>query len=420
MLVGGDGRPSGVPRHILHLVRALQGQMNLTVISDQDQGGYTDLSQTSAQHVVIKGLTNKLSLRHHWVGQRNLLKTLGSSKADVIWIHARLQVLLLRILLTLHLWRPECPVIFTHHGLPYGRGYHPLVHRICKALEQGLVACSPPQNLVFLNHRMAGTMARDTQAIQLARHRVHILPNCSDTRPLSRQRNPQVRTLVMTGRTGRQKDYDVAARLLSHLPEDFRLNLCGPGTQMPAFQNHIAGLVPADVFSRITFSGPLPDIRVPLAQADAYLLTSRYEGTPIGALEAFEAGLPIILRNFDGAQDLVSKHPCSLMFDANDLAGEAQMIIRLIERFHRNEDTFRAAIQDVWRETWSPEIFARNAQMLVRSVLKQPMDQVAKQGCVHDDQALRPDHRKIPDAPFPIPRPSYTSAAPSAENGSPQ
>lgn len=415
--MGGDGRPSGVPRHILHLASALQENAILTVISDKDEGGFTALKTMNVRHKVINGLTNRLSLRHHWRGVCGLLHTLTNEPADLIWIHARLQVLVCRLFLAFRIWKPRCPVVFTHHGLPYGRGYHPLVDRLCKTLEKLLVATCPPQDLVFLNHRMAGWMARDARASRLARHRVHVLPNCSNLQPLKRKKEKDIKRLIMTGRTGRQKDYAVAVRLLAELPAQFRLTLCGPGTEDTKFQSGIAKLVSQDVFDRITFTGPLPDVRQPISTADAYLLTSRYEGTPIGALEAFEAGLPIILRDFDGASDLVSKHPCGLLMGSDDLAREAKRITTLLDQFERDAEVLRSAIKEVWRANWAPAIFERNARALVRSVLSSPTGRVAAPDYIRDAPKPPPGlHRNEADR-APTPPPYYTTAAPSAENG---
>lgn len=417
LLVGGDGRPSGVPRHILHLASALQEDTDLTVISDKDEGGFTALKKMNVRHRIIYGLTNRLSPRCHWHGISTLLHALRNEPADLIWVHARLLVLVTRLLLAFRIWKPKCPVLFTHHGLPYGRGYHPLVHRICKALEMVLVATCPPQDLVFLNHRMAGWMARDTQANRLARHCVHILPNCSDLQPLAPKKDRQVKRLIMTGRAGRQKDYDVAARLMAELPAHFHLTLCGPGTETAKFQSAIAAVVSQDVFHRITFAGPMSDVRQPISTADAYLLTSRYEGTPIGALEAFEAGLPIILRDFDGATDLVSKHPCGLLMVSDDLAREAKRIIALLDFFDRDATALRTKIQAVWRANWAPDIFQRNARALIHSVLTTASGPLAALNCTHDVPKLRLGHHKSGAGPFPKPPPYYTTAEPSGESG---
>ena len=405
-----------MPRHILHLVNALQGEADLTVITDDDQGGYNPLASMQARHVIVRGLTNRPSPRHLWRGIHGLLRTFDTAPADLIWVHARLPILLLRLLLALRLWRPTCPVAFTHHGLPYGPGYTPAVHWTCKQLERILIATCPPQHLIFLNHRMAGWMARDTRGTWMARHHVHVLPNCSDLRPFPPQKaKPQgKRTLVMTGRAGRQKDYAYAARLLAALPERYQLLLCGPGTEDPAFQHQITAPLPEPAAQRISFTGPLPDARLPLLGADAYLLTSRYEGTPIGALEAFEAGLPIILRNFEGATDLTALHPCALLIGEAGMANDAAAIEALIDRFEANTDRLRAEIQAIWRRRWSPRLFQRNARILLRAMTARARPAAVSPDCAHDAPVPHPDHRRSAAFPAPTPPPSGTGVSPSA------
>lgn len=416
VLVGGDGRPTGVPRHILHLADALRDDVDITVISDVDKGGYSDLRRLGVPHVEIRGLALRFSIPRLCWGLFQLLRQLRRAQADLIWIHPRFQVLVCRLMLALRIWRPGCKVIFTHHGLPYGRGYPPHIHVMFKSLERLLVMTCPPHDIVFLTPRMALGMARDVHATGLARHRVHVLPNCSDLRPLPRNTKRDARLLVMTGRTGRQKDYDIALRLFAEFPEHYRLLLCGPGTEDAGFQARAARLVPATALQRITFAGPLPDARLPLSMADAYLLTSRYEGTPIGTLEAFEAGLPVILRDFDGATDLISKHPCALMIGTRNLAKEADRINALIDFFERDKQALHTEIKEVWRTNWSPQIFRRNAQALVHNVLHRTSGPAARTGYGHGVPARHQDRRRNAAARVPEPPPYCTAAAPSVES----
>lgn len=346
-----------------------------------------------------------------------LLHHLRSHQSDLIWVHSRLQVILCRVFLVLRLWRPACPVVFTYHGLPFVPGKHPVMNVVSKALERILLALCPTHHLVFLTRRMANSMSHDVPPKHLAQHQTHVLENCSDLGPLPRQQNAKGKMLIMTGRTGRQKDFGFAVRLLAHLPEKYRLTLCGPGTEHPRFHRKIAKHVAPDVFARITFAGPLTDIRPMLACADGYLLTSRYEGTPIGALEAFEAGLPIILRDFVGAQDLTTVHPCSLLISGLDMNADASRITTLFAEFDRDPERTQADIKEIWQRTWSPQIFAANARRLVASILNQPDVWGKAPNSLHDAPAPRPDPYKNKAARIPAPQPYRTGDVPSAENG---
>ena len=415
LLVGGDGRLSGVPRHILHLTKALRRQAQITVVSDRDQGGYTPLAKMQVRHIEIAGLRNSFSPWLLFQGLRDLLRLCASEAPELIWVHARLPALLMRIARALRIWRPDCHVMFTYHGLPFGPGHHPVAGALSRLIEGLLLHMIPPVHLVFLNHRMAHLMAGRMPQGVLARHRIHILENCSDLRPHTRKALPDVRTLVMTGRTGRQKDYEYAARLFAHLPENFRLLMCGPGTESISFQRGIAGILPSDTLGRVSFAGPLSDVRDVLQQADAYLLTSRYEGVPIGALEAFEAGLPIILRNFDGAADLVAKHPCGLLIGQVDQAEDAHRIDQMLDQFYAREHEFSEKITKAWSDIWSPGVFNQNACNLIAAVLN--ASKLFAPDCDHGDPAPHPDHHRNTADPVPIQQPWCTDALPSAGNG---
>jgi glycosyltransferase involved in cell wall biosynthesis len=114
------------------------------------------------------------------------------------------------------------------------------------------------------------------------------------------------------------------------------------------------------------------DVRPYLANADAYLLTSRYEGLPIGALEAFEAGLPMILANFEGASELAIAHPLAHILTSAKDANNAEETVALINYFHADKARLRAEIQATWQQNWSPEIFAQRHKAFVKSVLTPP------------------------------------------------
>ena len=161
--------------------------------------------------------------------------------------------------------------------------------------------------------------------------------------------------------------------------------------------------------ARIHLVGPLSDVRPLLQCADGYLLTSTYEGTPIGALEAFEAGLPIILNNFDGAEALTSVHPCSLLIGKQSLKGTARRIEDLLSRFERDDLSLAAQTRAVWAARWSPAIFERNVRAVVSVLL-------TSKGSVRDAPTPRPDHRNNEADPPLAPQPHRTIASPSAEN----
>lgn len=366
LLVGGDGHPSGVPRHIWHLCSVLINQAHLTVASDVSHGGYDGLEDVGVRHVTVPGLKSSLSPLRALRGLTGLRSLLRRHAAEVIWLHARLPVVFGRLLLALRLWRPApgTRIVITYHGLPFGPGHRPGLASLSKGVEKLLLRACPALDLVFLTRSQADRMGT-AMGRAMARHRVHVLPNSSNLGPVPPAPQEPGRHLVMTGRCGWQKNYPLALRLFAHLPGDFTLTLCGAGTETQAFQQEAARILPGEALARVRFAGPLRDVRPVLAAADGYLLCSRYEGLPIGALEAFEAGLPLILSRFDGAEELAATHPLALTLGFEDLQADAVRMAELIERYGADRTAQAAQIRTAWAAHWSREAFAENTRALL-------------------------------------------------------
>ena len=368
LLVGGDGYPSGVPRHICDLAQALQGIAKVSVLSEPDRGGYTPLRDVGARHVTRPGLASRMRPRALSSGRAGLLSVLQAEHYDLVWFHARLPVLLGRHLLASGAWQPsETQVAISYHGLPLGPGHRPLTGMTSRQVERYLLQRCPPLELVCLNAVQARTLAQAVGA-HISRHRMHLLGNTSRLGPLPETvPHGAGRHLVMTGRAGWQKNYDRALRLMRHLPDDIYLTLCGRGTDTPAFARRITQLA-GPVAQRVKVAGPVTDVRPFLASADGYLLTSRYEGMPIGALEASEAGLPLILAPFAGAEELLAEHPLGLCLpDAPKAAAAA--IDALLHRYREARETLGPTIHAHWAARYAPEAFDRAARALVEGWL---------------------------------------------------
>ncbi|MBO9468064.1 glycosyltransferase family 4 protein [Tropicibacter sp. R15_0] len=374
LLVGGDGHPSGVPRHICDLARALQGQARITVASEADAGGYHELAQYGARHVALHGLASRLNPAAVRAGKRALLSLLQQESPDIVWLHARLPVLLGRQLLASGDWcpRPGTRIALTYHGLPFGPGHRRSTALVSKRIERSLLSQCPPLDLVFLSAEQQQIMTRALGG-SLQPHRAHVLGNASCLGPLPApdRRDIPGRHLVMTGRCGFQKNYEAALRLMRHLPDDITLSLCGFGTDRPAFREQVSKLA-GTAAPRIRCLGPLPDIRPLMAAADGYMLLSRYEGMPIGALEACEAGLPLILADFNGSADLLEGLPIGLRLTQKKPEAQARRIDGVLTRYLSDRDGLSSSIRAHWAKRWSSDAFDAQARTLVAGWLEGP------------------------------------------------
>lgn len=99
------------------------------------------------------------------------------------------------------------------------------------------------------------------------------------------------RRFVAVGRLTRQKGFDRLLQLLARLPGDTHLTLLGEGNERKRL---VAMAHTLGVEERVQFAGFCANPWPLLAGADAFLLSSRWEGMPNAALEALACGTPVI------------------------------------------------------------------------------------------------------------------------------
>ena len=368
-LLGGDGGPSGVPRHIGQLACALGDMAELVVISDADRGGYGFARGPGITHVEIPGLASSLRPGRVSRAGQALGRALTRHAPDIVWAHARLTVPLARLLARRV---PGAALIVTYHGVPFGPGHRAAAAALSRQAERAFLRLMPPHHLVFLT-------PRDRDAFPpglLARHPHRVIPNCSDLGGFSPPEGPApaMKTVVMTTRDNRQKNLDAAARIFSALPADYRLVLAGMGTAHPGLRARFAHVMGAEALARVEFAGPVADVRPLLAAADCYLLSSRYEGLSIGMLEAFEYGLPVVTSDVGGARMVAAHHPFARVVDLaapGGIAAAAAHVAEVTEAWRADRAGHAARIHAAWATAFTRARWQTRVQALVRDVLDQ-------------------------------------------------
>lgn len=374
LLIGGEGGPSGVPTYLRQMAAALSGMdLRLTVVSDIDRGGYGWVRESGLGHAEIAGLRSGLNPAARAGTARALGALIEETRPDLVWPHARMAVQLTRLLALRMTGFP--PLAVTYHGLPFGAGHRPGTAALALRAERAFLRRLPPHDLVFLSE---GARARFAAALgpgRMAGHRAHVLENCSDLGPLPRSAAPgrPERVMAMTGRAGWQKDLGTAARVMAALGPDWRLILCGAGTQSWAVRQRFArAMGRAAAEARVDFRGPVADVRPVLAAADCYLLSSRYEGMPIGALEAFEAGLPLVLADIPGTEEIRAAHPRAVTLPRARPEAAAPAIEAAVTRYLSDPAGEGAAIRAAWGARFAPARWQAGMRALVTKMLERP------------------------------------------------
>lgn len=142
--------------------------------------------------------------------------------------------------------------------------------------------------------------------------RLHVVPNAwsSTTHPLERDLARQELgcdadefALGWVGRLSHEKGADVMIDAMGELRDlPVRLTMIGDGRDRKALE---ARAVARNVADRIRWTGVLPNAARLFPAFDAWIMSSRTEGTPIVLFEAMAAGVPIVATRVGGVPDVV-------------------------------------------------------------------------------------------------------------------
>jgi glycosyltransferase involved in cell wall biosynthesis len=110
-------------------------------------------------------------------------------------------------------------------------------------------------------------------------------------------------------------------------------------------------------------------MRPVLQQADIFLMTSRYEGMPIAALEAFEAGLPLATSDIAGMAEIMATHPMAVFLDPAAPQASADRIVALLADWRSDPLANSRRIASAWETRFSFPNWRRNLLGLVAKIL---------------------------------------------------
>jgi glycosyltransferase involved in cell wall biosynthesis len=218
----------------------------------------------------------------------------------------------------------------------------PLVKRL---MQRGI----PPDRLEFLPNGFApGTMlSRDE-----ARRRLG----------LSNDRF----TVGWVGRLSHEKGADVALRALARITDpSVALSVIGSGAEEPALRMLASSL---GITDRVAWHGRVQSAEQYFRAFDAFLLSSRTEGTPMVLLEAMAARIPAVVARVGGVPDVVSEAEAWLV-RAEDAEAFAVAIMAARSAPHHARDRSIAAYER-WRRAFSLEPWLARHEDIYRRVAR--------------------------------------------------
>lgn len=177
-------------------------------------------------------------------------------------------------------------------------------------------------------------------------------------------RAPSGRFVVLgVGRLHPQKNFrlflDVAAELLRR-GHSTAFRIAGTGPEMDQLRRRAGEL---DIAENVEFIGHENDMARLYAEADALMITSAYEGTPLTALEAMAMRLPIIASRIDGLAEVLVDEVEALLVPPHDPHGFVTRVERLMTNPHLRSALADAAERKV-REHYSAEIMVAQVEAI--------------------------------------------------------
>lgn len=140
-----------------------------------------------------------------------------------------------------------------------------------------------------------------------------------------------IRTFITVANLRPEKDHDTllsGVRTLLRDYPDVRVQIVGDGPRRAALEHQARAL---GIAGQVAFLGHRDDVPALLAAADAFVLPSRSEAFPNGAIEAMAAGLPVVACAVGGLIDLIDDQATGLLVPPADPQALGDALRRLVE-----------------------------------------------------------------------------------------
>lgn len=159
----------------------------------------------------------------------------------------------------------------------------------------------------------------------------------------------ETRLIVSVARLAPQKSLDVLLEAVASLRARASLAVLGEGPLRADLEHKARAL---GLGGRVRFLGFRPDVADHIAAADAFALSSVWEGVPLAAQEAILLGTPVVGTDVGGMRELISNKVSGRLVPPGDPGALADALDEVLASPERAAAYARAAVEGV-RERFS-------------------------------------------------------------------
>lgn len=267
-----------------------------------------DLSLAGINFFTIGNETRK----NPWLGMTRLKKYIRQNRIEVCHTHLAYGIIFSAL--------SRIPIVYTHHSIEPRWGK--LTYKVFNKLVDEYVGISEKCALALQSYtgQKVNTIANAVSEDKFDGYvRKRVLQD--------------IIKIAMIGRLTIQKDYITMLKALTLLDKNIlkRIKVCIAGEGNPKYKKELLDFIKSNNLEKnVELSGVIKNIPSFLYEADIFLMSSAWEGLPIALTEAAISGLPCIVTNVGGCDEVILKSANGVVVTAKDPQKIADEVTRFI------------------------------------------------------------------------------------------
>lgn len=361
LLIPTIDRIGGAERQVLLLAKGLARRgWKVTIVALSGSGGWaaSEICAAGAEFISLE-MRKGLADPRGWIRFHRWLR---HARPDVVHAHLPHAAWLMR---WSRLATPLRVALDTIHTSSTGTRGRKVGYRRSDWLPDQVTAVSDTVANAYLSERMVSdrTLTILPNGVDVEKWRPDLVLRTAIRRKLGLENE----FLWLTaGRLEPVKDYPLLLRAFAGIPASARLVIAGTGPLEAELRSLARQL---GLKKRVRFLGFEPDVRSWMQAADGFVLSSQWEGLPMGLLEASACALPIVATNVPGSGEIVVHGYSGLLSGAGDVPALAAAMTRLMQTPTKDRLAMGERAQQMVMERFDLEHILGRWEALYRTLL---------------------------------------------------